>query len=147
MSLASLSFETLHASTVAIDGRAVLIGGRSGAGKSDLSLRLIDRGARLVADDYTHVRRVDGRLIASAPATISGRIEVRHVGLLDMEAAADVPVALYVDCDRLPERLPAGAETRMIAGVAVPAIALAALEASAPIKLELALARFGLAAA
>ncbi|MFN3389305.1 MAG: HPr kinase/phosphorylase, partial [Allosphingosinicella sp.] len=45
--------ETVHASCVAIGGRAVLIAGRSGSGKSDLALRLIDRGARLVSDDYT----------------------------------------------------------------------------------------------
>ena len=55
-----LSSETLHASSVSIDGRAVLIEGMSGSGKSDLAMRLIDRGATLVSDDYTIVRRVDG---------------------------------------------------------------------------------------
>ncbi|MBA3881078.1 MAG: aldolase, partial [Sphingobium sp.] len=52
-----VSSETLHVSCVAIGDRAVLIEGRSGAGKSDLALRLIDRGARLVSDDYTLVVR------------------------------------------------------------------------------------------
>lgn len=140
----SLSSETVHASTVAIKGRAVLIAGRSGQGKSDLTLRLIDRGGALVSDDYTAVRRVGGRLIASAPATIAGRIEVRGIGLVEMAAEKDAPVALFVDLDAQMERLPEPGETRMLAGIAIPVVRLAAHEASAPIKVELALSRFGL---
>ena len=144
MSLSTLSSETMHASCVAIEGRAVLIGGRSGAGKSDLALRLIDRGAALVSDDYTAVRRLDGRLVASAPATIAGRMEVRGIGLVEMTAASDVPVALFVDLDAGPARLPEPGEIRMLAGIAIPVVVANALEGSAPIKVELALARFGL---
>ena len=107
MSAPRLSSETVHASAVAIDGRAVLIGGRSGHGKSDLALRLIDRGAALVSDDYTFVcRRIEGRVVASAPPTIIGKIEMRGVGLIEMETEQDVPVALCVDLDETPERLP-----------------------------------------
>ncbi len=142
-----LSSETVHASAVAIDGRAVLITGLSGRGKSDLALRLIDRGAGLVSDDYTVVRRVAGRLVATAPANIAGRIEVRGVGILDLPNEEDVPVALIIDLDRDAERLPEAGETRMLAGFAIPVIALAALEASAPIKAEAALRQFGLPAA
>jgi serine kinase of HPr protein (carbohydrate metabolism regulator) len=144
MSLPPLSSETVHASCVAIAGRAILIGGRSGAGKSDLALRLIDRGARLVSDDYTILRRSDGRAIASAPATILGRIEVRGIGLVEREAVQQVPVALFVDLDNEPERLPGPGESRMLAGVAIPVVRLAGLEASAPLKVEAALALFGL---
>lgn len=139
-----LSSETIHVSSVAIDGRAVLIGGFSGKGKSDLALRLIDRGARLVSDDYTIVRRISGRLVATAPATIAGKIEVRGVGLLDLPHDEDVPVGLLVDLDLDTERLPEVGETRMLAGTEVPVIGLAALEASAPIKVEAALKQFGL---
>ena len=139
----TLSSETVHASAVAIDGRAVLIAGRSGKGKSDLALRLIDRGASLVSDDYTIVRRIGGRLVATAPPNIAGKIEVRGVGLLDFPAEADVPVGLFVDLDRDAERLPEAGETRTLAGLAVPVVALAALEASAPIKVEAALRLFG----
>ena len=67
-----LSSDTVHASTVAIDGRAVLITGRSGSGKSDLALRLIDRGFALVSDDQTIVSRDGYQLVATAPATIAG---------------------------------------------------------------------------
>jgi serine kinase of HPr protein (carbohydrate metabolism regulator) len=133
----------VHASCVAIRGRAVLLAGRSGAGKSDLALRLVDRGAFLVSDDYTELRLWGGRLLARAPATIAGRIEVRGVGIVDMEPASDVPVCLYADLEARPERLPEAATIRL-AGEDIPLVALAALEPSAPLKLEYALVRFGL---
>ena len=86
MTRSSLSSETLHASCVAKQGCAVLICGRSGAGKSDLALRLIDRGATLVSDDYTIVRRVDGTVeevgedIGGFPlGVLPRRIDHRHV--------------------------------------------------------------------
>lgn len=144
MSPRPLSSETVHASSVAIGGRAVLIGGRAGMGKSDLALRLIDRGATLVSDDYTIVQRVAGAARASAPATIRGKIELRGVGLVELDTVQDVPVALFVDLDERPERLPEPGETRLIAGVPVPVLRLAGLEASAPLKVEAALVLFGL---
>ncbi|MCA3255623.1 MAG: aldolase [Alphaproteobacteria bacterium] len=127
----------IHATAVAIDGWAVLLVGPSGAGKSDLALRLIDRGAVLVADDQVELTSAAGRLIASAPATIAGRIEVRGVGILDTPATI-APVALVIDLARPPERLPEPAH-RDLAGIAVPEIALAPFESSAPIKVERAL--------
>ena len=146
MSPASLSSERVHASAVAIGGRAVLIGGRPGAGKSDLALRLIDRGAALIADDYCDVRRAEGALRASAPANIVGKIEVRGLGLVELATAQDVPVGLFVDLDHAPERMPERGETRMLAGIAVPVLRLSGLEASAPLKVEAALRLFGLPA-
>jgi len=121
----------------------VLIGGRSGKGKSDLALRLIDRGAALVSDDYTFVRRVEGRLLASAPDTIAGKIEVRGVGILELPVERDVPVALIVDLDIDATRLPVELEARPVAGVSIPLIGLSALEASAPLKVEAALRQLG----
>jgi serine kinase of HPr protein (carbohydrate metabolism regulator) len=138
-----LSSEMLHASCVAIEGLAVLIGGRSGSGKSDLAIRLIDRGAQLVSDDYTLVRKEKDQLVATAPANISGKIELRGVGLLSFSPVQDVPVRLYVDIDLLPTRLPEPGSTRLIAGTRLPMIGLAALEASAPIKVEAALRLIG----
>ncbi len=141
MTKSSLSSETIHVSAVAIAGKAVLIGGLSGSGKSDLALRLIDRGAVLISDDYTIVRRIGDDLVASAPPNISGQMEVRGLGIVEMPNAVDVPVALYVDLDTTPQRLPEPGETRTFAGVAVPVAALNAHENSAPIKVELALKR------
>ncbi|MDB5737704.1 MAG: aldolase [Sphingomonas bacterium] len=134
--MSQLSSDTIHASCIAIDGRAVLLAGRSGVGKSDLTLRLIDRGATLVSDDYTLVRRRDGRLIASAPLNIAGKIEVRGVGIVEMAYLEEAEVALLIDLEAPVERLPSP-ETRQIAGVTLPVAALAPLEASAAIKVEL----------
>ena len=141
-----MSEETIHASCVARGGRGILIAGRSGSGKSDLALRLLDRGAVLVSDDYTAVRAKDGALIASAPANIAGKMEVRGVGIVDAATADAVPVAFFVDLDATVERLPEPDAAKVIAGIAIPLMALGSLEASAPIKVELALDHIGLAA-
>lgn len=142
--MTALSSETLHASCVSIGGRAVLIEGLSGSGKSDLALRLIDRGAALVSDDYTIVRRIDGKLIASAPPNIGGLIEVRGVGLVPMPFESDVPIALIASIATTIERLPDLNSTRIVAGVVIPTCLIAPLEASAPIKIEMLLKLRGL---
>lgn len=134
-----LSSETLHASCVAIGDRAVLIEGRSGTGKSDLALRLIDRGAVLVSDDYTVLTRRDGALTASPPANIAGKMEVRGVGLIEVGYAQDIPVALVVVADNDPVRMPEAEALRAIAGVMLPELRLSLLEPSAPLKVERAL--------
>lgn len=134
-----LSSETLHASCVAIDGRAVLIEGRSGTGKSDLALRLIDRGGILVSDDYTILTRRNGALAASPPVNIAGKMEVRGLGLIEVDHLCDMPVALVVVADNDPVRMPAAEASRTIAGVALPELRLSLLEPSAPIKVERAL--------
>lgn len=133
---------TIHATAVAIGGRGVLLVGPPGSGKSDLALRLIDRGAVLVADDRVVVTLGGDRLLASPAATLAGLIEVRGVGIATGPYLADVPVALVVDLAALPARLPAPA-TRDVAGVAVPCVALAAFEGSAAIKVERALIAVG----
>lgn len=135
--------ETLHASCVAIGGRAVLIQGPSGSGKSDLALRLIDRGAVLVSDDYTIVRRTDGELLAVSPPNITGMIEVRGVGLMSMPSVPDVPVALIVSLTAQVERLPDELRMRTLAGVDVPTADVIAHEPSAPVKVELLLKHCG----
>ncbi|MGH6613175.1 HPr kinase/phosphorylase [Sphingomonas sp.] len=138
---AGVSTETLHVSTVAIDGRAVLIEGPSGAGKSDLALRLIDRGAVLVSDDYTILVRNGETLLASAPVTIAGKIEVRGIGIIVMPYVERVPAALLVRLAGGFDRMPLERMERKVAGIAIPEVTLDAHENSAPIKVELALRR------
>lgn len=139
-----LSSETVHASTVASEGRAVLITGPSGSGKSDLALRLLDRGFTLVSDDQTIVRRDGNRLIASAPANIAGKLEIRGVGIVEMETAKDVPVALIVELTSDIQRIPDDSRERPVLGVPLPLVSVDALTASAPSKVAVALDRLGL---
>jgi serine kinase of HPr protein (carbohydrate metabolism regulator) len=139
-----LSSENLHASTVALDGRAVLICGPSGSGKSDLALRLLDRGFRLVSDDRTIVRKDGSKLIASAPETIKGKLEVRGVGIVEMESVSDIPLAMVVELTSDIERLPEDDRERLIMGTGIPMIRVDAMTASAPSKVAVALDQLGL---
>ncbi len=139
-----LSSEMLHATTVAKSGRAVVITGRSGSGKSDLALRLFDRGFVLVSDDQTLISRFGDRLIASAPRTISGMLEVRGIGIVEMSTVSDVPVCLVVELADLVDRMPKAGLTQSIIGIALPLMGIDGRAASAPAKVELALDRIGL---
>jgi serine kinase of HPr protein (carbohydrate metabolism regulator) len=129
----------IHATCVEVDGLGVLLRGESGAGKSDLALRLIDGGARLVADDRTDLAAEGGRLIATCPAALAGRLEVRGLGIGPVPSAARAPIGLVVDLvaaaavERLPE-----ANHCVIEGISLPLLAVAAFEASAPAKVRLA---------
>jgi len=133
----------VHATAIAVDGDAVLLRGPSGAGKSDLALRLIEAGARLLADDQALLRRVDNHIIVRAPAAIAGLIEVRGIGILRVDSLEEAPLALLVDLvpSAQLERIPAN-RFEMVLGLAVPLIALAPFEVSAAAKLRLARQRF-----
>ncbi|BBK35463.1 HPr kinase [Allostella sp. ATCC 35155] len=132
----------LHATTVALAGVGVAIEGPSGSGKSDLALRLIDGGARLVADDQTRVRRQDGQLVASPPPAIAGLIEVRGLGIVELPYEPSAVLRLLVavvpadDVERMPEP-----ESRTLLGVALPVLRLDPFAISACAKLRLAVAK------
>lgn len=113
---------TLHASCVALAGRAVLIRGASGRGKSALALRLLALGAGLVADDRTRVWRAGPQVRAAAPASIAGLIEARGVGILHLPAMPPQPLALIVDMDAIETaRLPAPQRETLL-GVSLPVL-------------------------
>ena len=131
----------IHGTCVEIEGVGILLRGPPGSGKSDLALRLIDGGARLVADDQTELRLCGAGIVASAPSSIAGRLEIRGVGILAARSVASAPLALVVDL------VPAGSVERLpearhcdYLGCAVPLLRLAPFEASAPAKLRAALA-------
>lgn len=107
--------QILHATTVSLGERAVLLLGRSGSGKSETALWLMAFGARLIADDRTRVTRREGQIIASCPETIRGRIEARRVGILVAEPAPPCPVALAVDLElQESDRLPPMRQTHIL---------------------------------
>src|ERR1044071_2605076 len=122
-----LSAETVHASTVASEGRAVLIAGPSGSGKSDLTLRLLDRGFALVSDDQTVIKKDGARLMASAPPTIAGKLEIRGIGIVEMERVENVPVALLVELTGEFRRTPDDSRERPILGVRLPLVSIDAM--------------------
>ena len=95
----------MHATCVALGRRGVLLLGASGSGKSDLALRLIHDGWRLVADDRTVLTPVRGGLKAAAPASITGLLEVRGVGIVSVPAKP-ARLALAVQLGREGPRLP-----------------------------------------
>jgi serine kinase of HPr protein (carbohydrate metabolism regulator) len=128
---------TIHATTVAIGTKGVVITGASGTGKSDLALRLIDRGAVLVADDRTVLDVENGRLLASPPTTIAGLIEVRGIGIVDLPHIGKARVVLAVDLSANVPRMPEPS-FRDFADVSVPLLTLDPFTASAPLKVELA---------
>lgn len=112
----------LHATTVAIAGRAALIIGPSGAGKSALGLQLMGLGAQLIADDRTEVHRMAHQVIASVPATIAGKIEARGVGILNVSAAGPTPIGLVIDLSRHETRRLPQAHTHDVLGVTLPCL-------------------------
>jgi serine kinase of HPr protein (carbohydrate metabolism regulator) len=131
----------LHATCVAINGRAVLITGDAGVGKSDLALRLMDAGAQLVADDQVELKSEQGRLMAAPPAPIAGLMEVRHVGLMRVPSVTNVAVSLYIELlassERL-ERLPE-VESILLLDHPVRRLSLPSFAASTPSKIRAAL--------
>ncbi|HLJ63468.1 MAG TPA: serine/threonine protein kinase [Stellaceae bacterium] len=129
----------IHGTSIALDGRGVLLRGPSGSGKSDLALRLLESGARLVADDQTELTREGEGVIMSAPAPIAGRIEAWGLGIVEVPALGAAKLALVVDLvprERL-ERLPEP-QSCQILGAIFPLLALCPFDASASAKLKLA---------
>ena len=130
-----------HAGLIALrlDGRwrGALIEGASGAGKSDLALRALDAGFRLVADDRVVLWACDGRLYGRAPTALDGLIEVRGLDVMAESALPFCEVALVLQ-PGAPERIPDPHSTERL-GVRLPFYTLTYQEASAPAKLGRAL--------
>ena len=141
--------QVLHAGLVALyDGGAwkgVLIQGPSGVGKSDLALRALHLGFRLVADDRTLLWTSGGRLFGACPPAIAGLIEARGVGVTPAATRALAEIRLIVRClapGATVERMPPPACETLL-GVALPTLDLRPLEGSAPMKLLHALSLLG----
>jgi hypothetical protein len=101
--------ETVHGTAVLAGASGVLIRGASGAGKSSLAALMIERGARLVSDDRVHLSACHGRILAAAPASIAGRLELRGRGIVAVRHERTALIRLVVDIvggagiERMPE--------------------------------------------
>jgi serine kinase of HPr protein (carbohydrate metabolism regulator) len=141
--------ELVHGTCVSLGRHGVLLRGPSGAGKSDLALRFMALPGEgrlrphLVADDQVLVAANAKRaLLASAPAAIAGKIEVRGLGIIEVPTVAEARLALVCDLvapKEVPRMPPEPAERTVIAGVPVRVLKLDPFEASAPLKLKMAL--------
>lgn len=141
--------QLIYGTCVALGDSAALLRGPSGSGKSDLALRFVLGAvagveAALVADDQIHISAREGRLIASPPPSLAGRLEVRGIGIVTLPYRREAELRLIVELVELEDvpRFPLErSRSETIAGVALPVLALAPFEASAPLKLQLALQR------
>lgn len=145
--------DVIHGTAIALDGRAALICGPSGSGKSDLALRCLMQGpnslvkgdVRLVADDYAVVQVDNGTVVLSAPKTIRDQLEVRGHGIVTVPALDNAELVLIVELvppDQV-ERLPDPKPRREIAGISLPVLRIAGFEASAACKVLLEIEQIG----
>lgn len=142
---------SIHGTALSVGGAGVLLRGKSGAGKSDLALRLLDSPgygvgavllkAFLIGDDQLYLWTEDGAVYATAPPALAGLLEVRGTGLLTVPFERRARLHLVVDLEHgpLPERLPDGPATVVIAGVTLPRLVLNPRLASAPAQIRAAL--------
>ena len=133
-----------QATCVAIDGKALLIEGPPGSGKSSLALALMDRGAVLVGDDGVMLTAQNDRLVARPHPNTCGLLEVRGLGLLPFATMAEAPVALVLRLDAAAPRFIEAAQHITLGGVALPLIHLWPDAPALPLRAELALVHYGL---
>lgn len=132
-----------NVSCVAMRGRAILITGEPGSGKSSLALALMDRGGSLIGDDGVTLAEVGELVVATPPPNTEGLIEIRNVGLLEVPTSR-APVAIVINLTQDAERLPLGHGTAMLLGKEVPQVDLFPDTPALPLRAEAALEMHGL---
>ena len=133
----------VQASAVAIDGRALMIEGPPGSGKSSLAIALIDRGAILIGDDGVQLSVGEEKVLASPPPNIRGKLEIRNVGIIDLPVMS-APLSLILTLTKDAPRFPDPVEHREILGLAIPVLPFRPGDAIQALRAEYALAQHGL---
>ncbi|WAT18807.1 HPr kinase/phosphatase C-terminal domain-containing protein [Aurantiacibacter sp. MUD11] len=132
-----------NVSCVAMRGRALLITGAPGSGKSSLALALLDRGGELIGDDGVTLSQVGELVVATPPPNTEGLIEIRNVGLLEVPTTR-APVAIVINLTTAAERLPLGHGMAILLGHQVPQVDLYPDTPALPLRAEAALEMHGL---
>jgi len=99
----------VHSTSVVIEDAGVMITGKSGFGKSDLALRLIDSGATLISDDVTICEKIGDSIFLFPPYETKGLLEVREIGIMTVPYIENIKLSLLVELveteiDRLPQK-------------------------------------------
>ena len=127
---------TRHGVLLDISGEGVLITGDSGVGKSEAAIELIMRGHRLVADDAVEIRRVSEELLGKAPKLIRNYIELRGIGVIDVQQLmgmrvvkkeAQIDLVVHLEPwreDKFYDRFGLDEETVNILGISIPTITI-----------------------
>jgi HPr kinase/phosphorylase len=129
----------VHGTAVEIGGWAVLLTGKSGSGKSDLALRLLDRGATLVGDDYVDLRETTNMPCIRPAEKLAGKLEIAGLGIFERSYRPESPLRLIIELGEEGERHPVSWPLRDLQGWSVPLLRMDGFATSAPIKVELAL--------
>jgi HPr kinase/phosphorylase len=140
--------ENIHASCVVLNGHGILIRGKSGSGKSDLVLRLLDESEKnqLVADDQTFLTVINGTVLASPPLNLAGKFEIRGQGIVERPYVTSIKIDLVIDMVEAPEieRMPDDSDMRVkLCGIDVPRLKLLGNANSAPARIRAFLRQIG----
>ena len=138
-----MTLQIANVSCVAIGGRAIMIEGPPGSGKTSLALSLIDRGAQLVGDDAIELTGSDGPPLAGPVPQIAGKIEVRNVGIVELPTTR-APLALILSLGDDAERYPLAIAERTVMGAAIPSLKFRPGDAIQALRAEYALEKHGL---
>lgn len=125
--------EFLHANLLKIYGFGVLITGKSGLGKSEVTLELLKKSHMFVADDAVICKKIYGKIIGKAPENFYGFIEVRGLGVVNVERIFGIekmekstPIDIWIEIEKFNpsvhtyERLGKEIQYKKIMGVKIP---------------------------
>ncbi len=116
----------IHANCFRFNQKAILLRGKPGSGKSDITLRAIEEAnASLIADDQVKLHVQDHKIFASAPRSLAGLLEIRGLGFLKLPYIEKSEIGLIVDLVES-ELIPAFAQENYetLDGISLPCIKL-----------------------
>ena len=129
--------KNFHSTSVVVEDLGIMIIGKSGSGKSDLALRLIDSGAMLISDDLTICKKSGDFLYLNSHKETRGLLEVREIGIMTVPYIDNIKLALIVELTDIDLKRSPGEISCKILGIRVPKIKLLGRESSAVAKIKI----------